>query len=372
MSLGRGVCPAWRASRSRTGRKRRGAACLLLLAAVVLLASAGHAAARGEQYIEAYNQLVRMLTNRCAVAGASAGGLSFKSPDADSLTQSDLETLRITARGLMGFFIAPPPFRTAAGPELTDAFPYLSRVLSERGGKFLCIPAGCTPDGQPIYRDSFWDEVPVLWEHFQDLREVLGKMQYTLRGGSPPRGLGCQWVSNGEMNAREGSSPYGCGSWGEATSYADTAYGGNPPTSQNNKEPWLMTFGLRVEKGEWPDSYLAYMAARFAYFSVTDVPALPHAARFYARATAPVPLIGWRAILEWDNSLGLNGLELDRWVEVGPEQGAAASHLSEKIGSIDRPPPSWCTEPWNPQDYGKGDCGSARGLWVHAAAMAIR
>ena len=356
----------------RPGR-RPGPARLLLAAALAL--TGGNAQAAGEVYLDAYNELVRMLTNRCALVGVGWSGIALKGP-AEDVTQRDLGALRSKAAELMrGHYLAPPAFyRPLAGPDVTQAFPFLATARAERGGLFLCVPGAYTTDGQPVYRDSFDLEVPLLWEQFADLREALALMRWTLRGGSsPPRNLDCGWTALGEANAREGHGPWGRHSWAYARERAEAAYAAQSAFCAEGKEPWWATRGRRTEGWTEGDQYAASILVRQAYYRVRNVPALPHQGRLYVYALEPPGLQAAAVRREWDNRPGTSGLRPGEWVAVGEpsELSAATECVSARVGALEPQPEPWCAEPPDPAALGLRDLESTRGWWAPYAALVL-
>jgi RHS repeat-associated protein len=365
----------WRGMRSKVKGQAGQRALWPVLALLLLTGFTGSAYGLGAQYIDAYNVLYRMVTNRCAAAGLDTSGLQPKAADADSVTQSDLGSLRSAIRTLMHqcYLVPPSGFRPEANDE-AEAFPFMESALPHAEGPFTRMPAEFTVDHKAVYGTVVGSDSPLLWVHFKELHEYLSAMRYTLRGGygrSFSRNANCGWTANGEQNFRLGQSS-GNLSWSAAKAAAAAKFLASALTVDSGSAPAYSTVGLWAQS--WSlDRYGATALARSGYFRVSNIPALPHRARFYARAEAPRSTGVWRAATLWANPLGSGGLEESRWVPFGGEQGTASetTRTSERLGSIDISPIDWCPGPPDPRLYNRAQLEIASGFEVVCAAVVL-
>ncbi|MDA0989913.1 MAG: hypothetical protein O3A51_04080, partial [Verrucomicrobia bacterium] len=147
-----------------------GVVCLLLVSSAV--------AGSFGRYVPAYNELVRMIHDRCEVTGRDCSSLELKvpaDPTQASLTQIEVEALRTATANLFYDFLDTEDFNL--GPHALDdryeAFPTLSETITQG---FLVIPAHHTSDNRAIYSKTFsgnWNQVPILFEQLQDIYDKL-------------------------------------------------------------------------------------------------------------------------------------------------------------------------------------------------------
>ena len=190
----------------------------------------------GEVYVGAYNELMRMLIDRCAAAGRSTDGLSLRNLG-DSVSQGDMNVMRSNIVAMMtnAYVVDGPQSQATSAAE---AFPYglrydtngilrLPSLMNGIGnnGVFTKVPGSLTSGGQTICSNDFVN-VPLLWVHFDEIHRALCRMSETRPTGS------WAWASPNPSTNR----------WQTFKSYSSST----PPTCDQFQLPPVIKQGLYV------------------------------------------------------------------------------------------------------------------------------
>jgi len=310
-------------------------------------------AGEGEQYIPAYNNLVKMVTDRCLAAGDSTNGLSQKNitstnQTANSVTQSDLNNLRTNIIHLLtNHFVVASDYFNLGTNVLADAFPYALRYNTNglmmanslmegigSNGWFTAVPAGYTTDNNPIYTNNFTN-VPVLWIHLDEMQQVLAKMKYTKKTGS--------WISKGENNAKNGSgySDSLAGyNYSAVTSEAESSFSASAMSLNSGPHGMALYEGGVGIYNDPPETHYvlnAALCAQYAYFSISGLMTnISHITSFYNYSQSggdifesPSADINENCWTLFDNQTS----------------SCSSSNVSKQLGSLS--PPSWPAEDYS-------------------------
>ena len=199
--------------------------CLLCIAAT---APAGN----NEEFIPAYNEIVKMMVDRYHAANRAIN-LPCKDPASsnsslNSITQSDMILLRALAYQLMRDDYIAFDKRDPTQYRWRDAFPGgAANIMGDdigRNGLFTMLPGKFATSGDTHYTDGKMpSDFPLLWIHFVELHKVLQRLKYSVRDGV--------WTANGEANYREGQENGLNGTFQDAQTIAISKWNNYVPVS---------------------------------------------------------------------------------------------------------------------------------------------
>ncbi len=126
---------------------------------------------RNAHLFEQYNQLVEACWKR---------GFGFeltKKEQGEAILQSDLSSIRAQIK-----IAAEELFLDPEKPVLTSPYPFECVKINEEKG-FLIMPGEYTSTRRPVYNEEPTTEnedynIPVLWEHFKDLQDILNTLTH--------------------------------------------------------------------------------------------------------------------------------------------------------------------------------------------------
>jgi RHS repeat-associated protein len=319
------------------------------LLALLLFASAAPVFAEGEYWTPLYNKLARMLNERCEAAGEST--VSELSAGT-AVTQAHLNTLRQAVIDL-----AEDHYVVVAGDGSYDGDTDILYLIESAdagndayGNVVLKTPslfseAGCPNSnaftripaayGQASYSNNFTD-VPVFWEHFQELYDAIAQLQWTRLDGT--------WTANSENNLKSES---GSGTtWGYATAAADAAYDSSSPVNDSGGLAAAYYYGSKSES-TGTTVFGGFICRSYGYVQVSVPSARSCEVDFYTWAVAGsyVPPYNYESAIEWDdNGDPVYNEAWSNWsTKTSQSQGTL---LSDVLGSLTRP--AECSEPSAP------------------------
>lgn len=325
--------------------------------AIMLCTTVPLHAGEGHQFVEAYNELVRMAWSRADVVGLSHGTLALKNPANASVTGTDINVLCNFIAPLRHHFIAPPPHNL--GPWSIDdaaglkAFPLLDAISP---ASFLQVPAAYTQNGQEIRSDSSlvsFTALPVLWEQLEDIRTQMLSLRYTRHQGS--------WTTGGMANQRRGDG--GAGPYVPAIANTSDAFQQAAPTT-NSDIPLVYTTCKLDINGVYP--YFSVTAlARGGIYIINGLPQASHHATFYNYACPAALAVSHMISETWDD-YGVDNVRENLWTAWGTSQSAAGGSIASPWLGPDvqnmAPLDTWCAEPPDPAPLGFMDTRTIRGF----------
>ncbi len=268
-----------------------GAACLLTAIGQTTAACA----AMGQEYIEAYNVLVRMLNDRQSAANREPYPLK-SAEEGDSVTQQDLNFLRARSVDLMSsaYLVGPDCAEPTCFDDLEAAFPKGLRFDANgnliepslmtsggfeigKNGRFTKIPPEYHGGGQGIYANSFTD-APLLWVHFLELHEAFLRMRCTRRTGfweTECRAWGGTFVDNdwGDIEAAVDGAIMADSNLVVADTLPRNTTCGTMSESQWKWQEWSHAVDARLYRGRCVVDNLAAVGmpnCTFFYFAVKE------------------------------------------------------------------------------------------------------
>jgi hypothetical protein len=318
-------------------------------------------AGEGEQYIDAYNGLVRMLADRCVVVGYPTNGLEYKDVTSSnsavsSVTQTDLNQLRAVVVPLLDdYYVVQTNDFDPMANDVATAFP-LGRRTEEgellepslmKGigakGQFTRVPAEYTSDHVADCTNDFTD-APLLWVHFDELYRAITAMRYTAKQGtwqgiltggtyfgftfSPGADPGPSW--NYAMNLAADD-------WGESAGIEST----NAPCAYYRGSAFLVWIWAQcsatVERGAAVNR-IENIGTQFL-----------HTVHFYAFATESWP----NCRCEWDNNE--DAVWPNRWRRWDSEGPAMSGDVTSSLLGSTNDMPIECEEPtWEAPNQFRG------------------
>ena len=302
----------------------------------------------GGKYVEIYNILARMHTNRYYVAkDQGTSQVAVKSPSS-TVSQSDLDKIRdeVVNTLLDAHYLVNPDNFNLGEEQEANAFPFgrsfTEGTLNEGSqmagvgdgnGLFTKVPAEYTSDGVAQYAKTFASGPPPLWIHFKELHTVLSRMRYTRENGS--------WTANSENNTRDVlGSNHSDQDWETSKQLSEDDYEDEGTLASVDASPGAQTRGRY-----WLGFYRSGMARRYAYYQVTGLDACEHKVRFYNRGSSETT---------WDDYGDASQVKQGQWFSWDTKGPVSQStSMSAKLGQLTKPSP-WSDEPISDEWISRG------------------